>query len=687
MEINGQIEDIIYQNEINGYTIASFKTEQETITIVGYLPFINSGDTLKVIGKFVMHSEYGRQFKIDTFEKTVPQTIEALQNYLANGTLKGIGPATAKRIVQAFGEDTMHVIKYEPQKLANIKGISEARATEISDSFIENWELWQIVNFLNRFGIGQDNAKKIYKTLGKNAIEQIEINPYLLIDIARNIDFKQIDKVAIESGISYDNDKRVKSGIKYSLILASYNGNCCVNEINLIEFVQELLHIQKENIQDNIINLKVSGELVIEEIDGVNWVYLLPFYKAETNVTSRLMILKNTKNIKKVPNIDKELKKVEKLSNITLSQEQIEALRVVNDNNVSIITGGPGTGKTTIIKSIIETYKLYGYKVVLCAPTGRAAKKMTETTGEQAKTLHRLLEIRKLEENVFETVDYEVIPIDADLIVVDEMSMVDIFLMNHLLKAIYQGSKLVLVGDIDQLSSVGPGSVLKDMIKSENIVTIKLTKIFRQAASSKIIVNAHKVNKGESFIYNKSKENLEIEQIIGEEVEDIEQIEDFFYIKEVEQEKILSEVISLSKDRLKSYGEYDFFKNIQILSPTKKGMLGTKELNKQLQKYLNPPSEQKNERITVSNIFRVGDRVMQVKNNYDIYWEKKEPEYEYGSGVYNGELGTIVIIDENEKQLAIKFDDDKLAWYDYQDLDQIELAYAITIHKAQRKRV
>ena len=384
--------------------------------------------------------------------------------------------------------------------------------------------------------------------------------------------------------------------------------------------------------------------------------------------------------MKRITGLDKELKEVEKLSNIELSEKQKEALKLINENNVTIITGGPGTGKTTIIKNIIDIYEKRGKKVILAAPTGRAAKRMTETTGKDASTLHRLLEIGKIDDDSLykNTSKYEGAPIDADVIIVDEVSMMDMFLMNYLLKCIYQGTKLVLVGDIDQLASVGPGSVLKDLINSEEIPTIKLDKIFRQAARSKIIVNAHRVNEGEKFL---SKD---------EEEEDMN--EDFFFIKETSQEKMLSQVVSLCTGRLEKYGNYDFFQNIQVLTPTKKGMLGTKELNRVLQANLNPNLENLPEKASMGAIFRLGDRVMQIKNNYDIYWEREGTgklggleNKEVGSGVFNGEIGTITNVDEGEKQVEIKFDDEKLAWYDFSELDQIEHSYAITIHKAQRK--
>lgn len=689
MEIKGEVADIIYQNEINSYTISTFETEDELVTIVGYLPFITSGDTLKLFGKFVEHKDYGRQFKVDTFEKIMPETLSALEKYLGNGNVKGIGEVTARKIIRKFGDDTINIFKFEPERLAEIKGITKAKALEMSQSFLENWEVWQIVGFLERFKIGAEHAKKVYNLLGVNAIEQIEGNPYILIDIARGVDFKQIDAMALDLGISYDNQKRVESGIKYALIKATYNGHSCVVKENLIEFVITLLDVTTECIEDNLIGLKAKEEIVIEKRDGVEWIYLYNFYKVEEEIATRIIRLDNSKNMKKIEHIDKALKKVEEKSKIELSEKQKEAIKAINEKNVTIITGGPGTGKTTIIKTIIDLYEEKNKKVVLAAPTGRAAKKMTEATDKEASTLHRLLGLGKLDDEGIYTrhSDYEGAPIDADVIVVDELSMVDMFVMNYLLKCIYQGTKLILVGDVDQLASVGPGSVLKDLINSETINTVKLDKIFRQAAKSKIILNAHRVNNGQKFL---SKEDKEIEE---------DTKEDFFFIQQNSTEKILQEVISLSTGRLEKFGNYDFFKNIQVLTPTKKGPLGTRELNKALQNVLNPNIDELPEKTNGGAIFRVGDRIMQIKNNYDITWEKEnnqKQEYniggykipqkpEIGTGVFNGEMGTILEIDEKEKVIKIQFDDEKIAWYGFTELEQIEHSYAITIHKAQRK--
>ena len=686
MELQGEVIEIIYKNDINSYCIAVLKLDKESraiatelndeTTIVGYLPFVNIGDTLKVVGKVVEHQEYGKQFKVDTFEKSMPQTTKALERYLANCGIKGIGPATAKHIVEMFGEDTINVFKFEPTKLAQVKGITKDKAIEIANTFIENWEVWQLVGFLDKFGIGPQSAEKIYKALGANAIEEINSNPYILIDLVNKVNFEQIDKMALGLGVEYNNEKRIRSGIKHALILMTFNGHCCTRYESLIDYVQKLLGVSENEVEECLINMKAKEDIVLEERNGEEWVYLYPYYRAEEEVARRLIDLDTYKNVKKIDKFDKELEMFEKKSNIDLSEKQKEAIKAINDNNVCVITGGPGTGKTTIIKTIIDIFKYNEMKPVLCAPTGRAAKKMTEATGEEAKTLHRLLEIGKLpDENPSMYKEVSVAPIDGDIVIVDEMSMVDLFLMNYLCKALYKGTKLVLVGDIDQLPSVGPGNVLKDIIESEEITTITLNKIFRQAAKSKIIVNAHRVNEGIGFI---TKQEIEDGANADEYIDD-----DFFFVDERNKEKILYNIITLSGERLKNYGDYDFFKNIQVITPTKKGELGTKELNKILQQTINPSMETKKERKFGDSIFREGDRIMQIKNNYDIYWEKKEPRFEYGSGVFNGEFGTICNIDEESKQVKIKFDDDKEVWYQFAELDQIEHAYAITVHKAQ----
>ena len=672
MEIKGEVAEIIYKNEVNGYCIAVFETEEESTTIVGYLPFVNKNDTLEVTGKFVEHQEYGRQFKVETFKKVMPETLDSLERYLANGLIKGIGPATAKKIVDTFGKETINVFKLEPERLSQIKGISKDKALEIAQEFVENWELWQLVSYLEKFGLGPQSAQGIYKKLGENAIEKIEADPYVLVELSNKVDFVQIDKMALKIGMEYDNEKRIRSGIKYALLRVTYNGHCAVLYENLVDFARELLGVSEDAIDSSLINMKAKEEIYIEERGNEDWIYLSTYYKAEKNIAEKLIELREYKNINAIENLDRKLKKIEKTQKIELSDKQKEAVKLVNDNNVCVITGGPGTGKTTIIKSIIDIYKEEELKITLCAPTGRAAKRMTEATGEEAKTLPRVLEIGKFASEDEINPDLLVTPIDANVVIIDEASMIDLFLMNYLMKALYSGTKLILVGDENQLPSVGPGNVLKDIIASEKVPVVTLNKIFRQAAKSKIILNSHKVNEGESFIGIKQENEEEL-------------LQDFFFIQENNKENIIKQIVSLCTGRLERYGNYDFIKNIQVITPTKKGNLGTKELNQVIQSNVNPFETTKKEKKFGDTIFRQGDRIMQIKNNYDIFWERDGKTNEAGSGVFNGEFGTIIDINEMDKEIVIKFDDDKKAWYSYADLDQIEHAYAITVHKAQRK--
>ena len=665
MELKGTIQDVIYKNEINGYTIATFEMESADTTIVGYLPFIQKGDSLKLIGKFVTHPDYGDQFKVETFEKIMPETLDALEKYLANGVIKGIGPATAKKIIKKFGESTVEVLKANPEELTAIKGITEKKAKEISESFIENWELWLIVGFLEKFGIGPQSAQNVYKKLGANTINLIQENPYILSELGVRVDFAQIDKMALDLGVERNNVQRIAAGIRHGLLLATYNGHTCVLESNLITFVTGLLKVSEEDVLYAMKDMMSKEQIKIEEreeiatIDGKTelqiqeWVYLIDYYKTELNIARQIHGLEQASNIKRISNFNNELEKVEKSSNLKLSDKQKEAIKLINENNVCIITGGPGTGKTTIIKTIIDIYKSKGKKVVLCAPTGRAAKRMTEATGEEAKTLHRLLEIGKVFEEKPDP-DMDVTPIDGDVVVIDEISMVDIFLMNYVVKALFKGTKLVLVGDTDQLPSVGPGCVLKDFIDSKQIPCVKLNKIFRQAMQSKIIVNSHKVNEGINFLQEKEENKNELNDFIFEE------------------ERNSAEIVN------KILKEYSLDK--QIITPSKKGDLGTKNLNKLIQEKFNPLNVMKNEKKFGEVIFREGDKVMQTKNNYDIMWRR---DSEISSGIFNGEMGIIEKINDNLGEIKIKFDDEKVAFYGFQDLDQLEHSYAITVHKSQ----
>ena len=695
MELKGTVQDIIYKNETNGYTIATFDMESADTTIVGYLPFVQKGDSLKIIGKFVTHPDYGDQFKVETFEKIMPETLDALEKYLSNGIVKGVGPATAKKIIKKFGEETVEVLKADPNRLTEIKGITKKKAEEINESFVANWELWQIVGFLEKFGIGPQSANTIYKKLGANTISIVENDPYVLSELGVKVDFSQIDKMALDLGVERNNLKRVDAGIRHGLNLATYNGHSCVLEANLITFVTNLLRVSEDDVLDGIKDLRVKEQIKIEEREEIattngktelciqTWIYLIDYYKTELNIAQRILGLEQADNIKRISNFNKELEKTEKATSLELSEKQVEAVKMVNDNNVCIITGGPGTGKTTIIKTIIDIYKSRGKKVVLCAPTGRAAKRMTEATGEEASTLHRLLEIGKVSDEKPDP-DLDVTPIDADVVIIDEMSMVDIFLMNYVVKALFKGTKLVLVGDTDQLPSVGPGVVLKDLIDSKRIPYIRLNKIFRQALQSEIIVNSHKVNEGINFLedvknnavdmkismndddFTQSKKSKEQDKDKPSNRSDTKN--DFFFIQEKSTMQIINKILEL----------YNLEE--QIITPSKKGDLGTKNLNKVIQENFNPASVIKNEKKFGEIIYREGDKIMQTKNNYDIMWRRKS---EINSGIFNGEMGVIEKIDDEAGEVKIRFDDDKVAFYSYQDLDQIEHSFAITVHKSQ----
>lgn len=695
MELKGTVQDIIYKNETNGYTIATFDMESADTTIVGYLPFVQKGDSLKIIGKFVTHPDYGDQFKVETFEKIMPETLDALEKYLSNGIVKGVGPATAKKIIKKFGEETVEVLKADPNRLTEIKGITKKKAEEINESFVANWELWQIVGFLEKFGIGPQSANTIYKKLGANTISIVENDPYVLSELGVKVDFSQIDKMALDLGVERNNLKRVDAGIRHGLNLATYNGHSCVLEANLITFVTNLLRVSEDDVLDGIKDLRVKEQIKIEEREEIattngktelciqTWIYLIDYYKTELNIAQRILGLEQADNIKRISNFNKELEKTEKATSLELSEKQVEAVKMVNDNNVCIITGGPGTGKTTIIKTIIDIYKSRGKKVVLCAPTGRAAKRMTEATGEEASTLHRLLEIGKVSDEKPDP-DLDITPIDADVVIIDEMSMVDIFLMNYVVKALFKGTKLVLVGDTDQLPSVGPGVVLKDLIDSKRIPYIRLNKIFRQALQSEIIVNSHKVNEGINFLedvknnavdmkismndddFTQSKKSKEQDKDKSSNRSDTKN--DFFFIQEKSTPQIINKILEL----------YNLEE--QIITPSKKGDLGTKNLNKVIQENFNPASVIKNEKKFGEIIYREGDKIMQTKNNYDIMWRRKS---EINSGIFNGEMGVIEKIDDEAGEVKIRFDDDKVAFYSYQDLDQIEHSFAITVHKSQ----
>ena len=522
LEVKGQIDNIIYTNESNGYTVCELLTETKLFTAVGYLPFVNIGDVIVATGEMIKHNVYGEQFKISNFEKVMPSSLNEIERYLGSGIIKGVGPVTAKKIVTKFADESIYVLKCEPYKLAEIKGINFEKAEQISEEFNKMWELWQLVSFLQKYDIGTVNANRVYEELGVNALSVIKDNPYILLDILYGVGFDKIDRIANELGIEYNSPYRVASAIKHGLKLALRNGHTCVNQASLMEFVENILGVDIDLVTNEMTALTYSNQIYIEN----DMVFLKEYYEAEENVAKRLVSMSMDK-VKKCVNLEKKIVEQEELIGIKLSEDQKKTIKMVFNNKVSIITGGPGTGKTTIIKMLVKLFKYEKMTISLCAPTGRAAKRITETTGEEAKTLHRLLEIGKTADEGID-LNASVSKISQDVVIVDEMSMVDIAVMNYLIKGLKETTRLVLIGDADQLPSVGAGVVLKDLIESEVIQTMNLTEIYRQARESKIIVNAHKINNGEF---------LDLTDNSG----------DFLFVKET---NLLEQMIKLISERL-----------------------------------------------------------------------------------------------------------------------------------------
>ena len=663
--VEGTIEDIIYTNEANGYTVCEIKSGKDTLTAVGYMPFINAGETIKASGKWVSHPDYGEQFKVELYEKVMPQTVEAIEKYLSSGIVKGVGPATAARIVAKFGATTLEIISTNPQQLSEIKGISLDKANAIGRALDEQRGLREVVMFLQEYGINPSVCIKIYKAYADKAVSRIKENPYRLCEDIFGIGFKTADRIAVKLGIDPASSFRIKSGIKYLLSHAASNGHTYMPENLLKEHAQDLLGTQSFDIEDSLISLIFDKAVVTEKYDGINRVYLSSFYNAEQSVCNRLLELSQTRFNAGLDDFEDKLERLQQDEGIELAQMQREAIREAMTSGVLVITGGPGTGKTTIIKSIINLLTGDGHKVTLAAPTGRAAKRMSEATGVEARTIHRLLEIGYTgddKELLFQRNDNN--PIEADVIIIDEMSMVDILLMNHLLKAIPAGSRLILAGDADQLPSVGAGSVLEDIIGCSVIKTVRLTEIFRQAGESMIIVNAHRINRGEVPILNALEK-------------------DFFFVSRSGMDSIVRTVVDLCSRRLPDTYGFDPMKDIQVLSPSKKSPAGVINLNLELQKVLNPADRRKVEKGSRDYIFREGDRVMQVRNNYVLRWEKPGNRLLDGTGVFNGDVGMIRKINEESQTIEVLFDDERLAEYDFSILDEIEPAFAVTIHKSQ----
>ena len=662
--LKGTIVETIFRNNENGYTVALLEAENELVTVTGIFGTDVSGENIEVFGKRVNHPKYGEQFQVDIYNSILPTGLEQIESYLSSGLIKGIGKYTAKKIVEAFKEGTFDIIQNAPEKLTEIEGIGEKKADMIAKSFQEQADVKEIMMFLQNHNISTNYSVKIYKEYGKNTINAIKDNPYRLAEDIYGIGFKLADKIAASLGVEKDSPYRITSGVKYMLAEYAARGHTFVPYNLLVKGSANLLETSIENTEDELRNMAFTGKIHIETIDSESVVYYLPYHTAEVNVCKHLINLANFE-----PSISEEdvLKYLEsdEDDSIYLTEMQREAVVQSILNGVTVITGGPGTGKTTIILSIIKIFEAMNKKVLLCAPTGRAAKRITESTGREAKTIHRLLEYAYGEDDSNLTFNKnENSPLDCHAIIVDEMSMVDILLMNNLLKALRRGTKLIMVGDVDQLPSVGAGNVLSDIIKSNTLKTIRLDMIFRQSAGSMIVQNAHAVNKGIMPLLNKKDS-------------------DFYFMRENNINGIVEMIVGLYKDRLPSKYGLNAIKDIQVLSPMKKGDAGVIELNKKIQAAVNPPSKLKKEKVFGRYTFRTGDKVMQIKNNYQTEWKLTDNNLVTGEGIYNGDIGNILFIDETEQEMHVQFDEEKEVVYSFNQLDELILAYATTVHKSQ----
>lgn len=664
-EIQGAIHEVVFRNEQNGYTVLEMEDNEELHTLVGYFSFVNIGETIKVYGKWVQHPDYGKQFKVETYTTVTPATMNGIEKYLASGLIPGIGLHIAKKLVEKFGLDTLDIIQYNPDRLTEVEGIGQKKAAKIFEAFQEQKELKDIMMFLEQYGIGPAYAVRIYKTYGADTIAEIKENPYKLADDVFGIGFKMADGVALSMGISKSSEYRIASGTRYVLNQYHGNGHSFVPQEELVKASAAILGVDEARVEDILVKLFIDKKIVVDTIGDARVVYSVPFFKAESGTARRLMQLSYYCIPPLDTDMDKDISAIEKEEGIQLAENQRNAVREAASKGILVITGGPGTGKTTTIKTIITLFEKKGLNVLLAAPTGRAAKRMQEATGRDAKTIHRLLEYGhgdNDEEAFFQK--NEDSPLECDAIIIDEVSMIDILLMNNLLKAIAEGTRVVLVGDVDQLPSVGPGNVLRDIIDSGVVPVVRLNEIFRQAESSMIVVNAHKINRGEAPIIS-SKNS------------------DFFFIRQEKQEDIVSTIIELCSERLPKFTGLDFYEGIQVLSPMKKGICGVLNLNKELQKILNPESREKDEKAYRETTYRVGDKVMQIKNNYKMKWHSVSDFEKEGEGVFNGDLGTIVSIDNEDQRMEVVFDGERMVKYDFSMLDELEHAYALTVHKSQ----
>lgn len=659
MKIEGKVATIIFKNPTNSWTVILLKRGKGYITAVGETQDLEVGDELELDGEETTHKIYGEQFKFTTYKKVLPKTESALIEYIADN-VKGVGKKTASLIIGLFGEDAVDVIRYTPSKLNEIKGLNEAKIYELNRFFNEEWEKWNIIEYLSGFNISVVTSNKIYQTLGTDTITIVKQNPYSLMSFVKKLDFKTVDEIGKNLGINLDSEERVDTGIIYAINKITEFGHTCVEKENLVKYASNILEVGTKDIENGITRLVLNDKLYIQKMNDKDFVFRRSFYLAEDNIAKNIVI--RTKENVKTKNYDKLIEKVSKKNNIVLSDEQKEAISTSLNNNVTIITGGPGTGKTTIIKCIIDILEDIKKEYVLCAPTGRATKRIKETTGKEAKTLHRLLEITKVDDNDIDMFyELPVTPIDTDVVIVDEASMIDCMLMNNLFKALNSSTKVIMVGDVNQLPSVGPGSVLKDIINSNATNVVYLKQIYRQSAMSDIIVNAHRVNEG---IYPEFK------------TKDT----DLFYIKTDSIESTLAEISSLVSYRIESFAKLDILKDLQVLTPMKKTQLGTIELNTLLQNVLNPKSSSKKEKEFNNRIFREGDKVMQIVNNYD---KKFSINGEHFDGIYNGDIGYIKEVDNLNQRLIVLFDEEKEVIYEFDELDQLEHAFAVTIHKSQ----
>lgn len=663
-KLEGMVSDIVFKNEENGYTIAYLANENDEITIVGCMPTLSVGESIEVEGKWVNHKTYGSQFEVNSFMPVTPSSLEGIYVYLSSGMIHGIGEKMAKRIVDKFGVDTLDIIQNTPERLTEVEGIGMKKVKQIQESYEENRELRNIIIQLSPYGITPNYCLRIYKKYKEKAIDIINKNPYRLAEDVRGIGFKIADEIASKIGIDKYSPERIMQGIIYTLNQSLASGHTYLPKQILIEQSVKILGVEPKFVENGIMDLAYNQKVHLENKDGQILVYLMMYYICENGVCKEIIKL-SQHDIKDLHiNIDEEIKIVEKEDNISLAKNQIEAVKEAINNGVTIITGGPGTGKTTTINTIIKIFENNDQKVVLCAPTGRAAKRMSETSNKEAKTIHRLLEMgfgSDSEELVFFKDEED--PIDADVIILDEASMVDIILMYNLLKAVKLGTRVLLVGDSDQLPSVGAGNVLKDIIDSKVIKTVRLNEIFRQARESMIVVNAHKINNGEPLFLNVKNK-------------------DFFFLRKNTNEEILNEIVGLVSERLPNFYKFDKLKDIQVLTSMRKGDLGVNNLNIELQKYLNPPNKYKQEEEFAKRIFRVGDKVMQIRNNYTRKWET-EDKSESGEGIYNGDIGYIFHIDKDKKTVYVLFDKVKLSAYKYDELDELDHSFCTTIHKSQ----